>query len=65
MKYLSKDEVFKLMLYSNRCYMDGILIKSKFENVNESITASLLKKYSDKIIYYEFNPDIFELDLFT
>jgi hypothetical protein len=65
MKHIPTYEIHKIMKYSNRVFIDGILVKSRFENVDETIQSNLLRKYLDKIIHYEFNPDIFELDLFT
>ena len=65
MQYVPTHEILNILRYSNRVYLDSILVKSKFEPVNKTVAEKLLDKYLDKIIYYTFNSDSFEVDLFT
>lgn len=61
---INTTELIYLIMKSNIVYLDGIVIKSKL-NQSQNTYELLEPDWVDKIVRYEFEPDSFELELFT
>jgi hypothetical protein len=60
--------ISKLILIANEVYLNGVLIKSKYENIHPYITNKfLLEVMSDytQIRDYALNIETYELELYT
>jgi hypothetical protein len=61
---LDNSELLYLVIKSNVVYLNGVVIKSKL-NQSQNTYELLEPEWYKKVVRYEFDADSFELELFT
>jgi hypothetical protein len=61
---MDSGELLYLIMKSNKVYLNGVLIKSKWDDTPNAYEA-LGDRWYENVVNYEFDADSFELELFT